>query len=266
MATLGIRQEFGSERQSLAALSHLATEIQRQLKINQIAINQKSTTLEKRIQAVSSPTAIADGITRLQGLADEIRELTRARKFYQLNQAIATTANAIKAFPETCCQAIPVDVFEAVNTGVQALENSLDLISNASEQLNLIEDLSEDSSLKQLRNWTTYLEILAEELEDHLPFLSAEVFDCLERLAETIVLKSRKRGADARTTRESYRRRLRFAAGFILNLVETAREEALEEDEAVLQDMQLLGRKTLNALYEDDEVWNLVDQNLVENI
>jgi hypothetical protein len=258
MTTLDIKQEVEDVQRKLRALSHLAATVHKQSEINQ-----KKAHLEKQFQDVSDTAAVADEITRLQRLADEIREFTKKRKFYQLNQIATVAINEVKSFHQNFSEAAPEEIFDALDMGISALKTSLDLMLQTTQQLQAIDELNENSSLKKLRNWAINLEILAEELEDNLPFLSAEAFECLTSLGETLVLKSHKRGEDAKTKRERERRRIRFAAGFILNLVEMAREEAAKEDEEVIQDIELLSRDTLNEIYrEDEEEWYPTDRDL----
>lgn len=251
MTTLDIEQEVEDVQKKLEALNNLAAYVHQQSDLNR-----KKAHLEKQFLDGSDAAEIADEVTRLQRLASEIRQFTEEKKFYQLKQVTDVTLDEVKSFHERFYEVLPGEIFESLEAGIKASRTSLNLMLTAVKRLGSINQLNEASSEKELRIWATNLEILGEEVENNLPFFSSEVFECLERISETVVLKSRKKEENAKTKREGYRRRLRFAAGFILNLVETAREEAVEEDEELFQDMQLLSRKNLDAIYEDDKGWN----------
>jgi len=230
---------------------------------HQSALNHEKASLERQFCDVSDEATASDEITRLQRLADEIREFTLNKKLYQLKQVIGVTLDEAKSFCETFSQPLPDCIFTALSEGIETLIKSLKLAQQSAEKLKFIENFDENSSEKQLRNWAINLEILAEELENCLPFITLEILESIEKNCETIVLKARRKGKDAKTKRESYRRRLRFAAGFVLNLVEMTRENALAEDEEVLQALQSLSQETLSSIYrEDDEPWNPQDNNL----
>lgn len=214
--------------------------------------------LERQFEDNLEKAAISDKITRLQRLVDEVKEFTRDKKLYQLKQVIEVTLDELKQFPSSAYQSIHNEVIGILQLGVKTLSNSFDLLIKSVENLRSIGKLSSDSGQTELRFWAWNLEVLAEELENGLPLLESKILNTIEEVCIEIVLRTRIKSKDAKALKEVYRRRLRFAAGFILNLIETAREEAEAEDEEIFQDMQSLIENDLNDVcYEDDELWNL---------
>lgn len=249
MTTLEIRQEVEDVQKRLNELDWLAETVSQRLQVSQ----ENRASLEEQFKAVSNIAELGDETTRLQRLADEIKEFIQERKFYQLEQVLGVTVDEAIKFIECFRSPIPVEVFDAITAGIESRQKSLKLLLSTSKRLSLISEISKDSTDKELQRCASNLEIFAEEIEDNLPFLSAEVFSQLETFFEAIVLEFRRKGEDAKSKRESCRRRIRFAAGFILDLVEITREEAIEEDEEILRSMQSLSRKTLSEIYREDE-------------
>jgi hypothetical protein len=128
---------------------------------------------------------------------------------------------------------IPDSTFSAFMVGLQTHAESLNRIINSAGIIAGAIKISENTSRRELEEFALNAEILAEEIEDNLPFLSFELLESLDAFFQEIVLKSRDKqslqGLQGR--RAESRRRLRFAAGFILNLVEMTREDVAAEDE-----------------------------------
>lgn len=253
VTTLEITQEVENVQKKVKELQKQAVDLHRQFEINH-----KKASLERQFSSVSDEAIASDTITRLQRLADEVREFTTSKKTYQLNQVVEIAVDEIRSFSQSeFCRPLPEDVFETLETGIKTLSASLEVTLQSVNKLRSVGKLDTNTNEKQLKIWAINLELLAEEIENNLPFISPEMFDNLEKFFESIVLRSQRKESNARTKKESYRRRLRFAAGFVLNLIEMERDEALEEDKVVLQIMQSLSHRTLNAIHrEDDEPWN----------
>lgn len=98
-----------------------------------------------------------------------------------------------------------------------------------------------DLNLHQLKNWAEYLECFGEEFEYGLNAVSFEDFEALESLCKKMVLASRLDRFTGMRSKEHarrarWRRRIRYAAGFILDMIEIAREEAIQEDNEIIND------------------------------
>lgn len=70
------------------------------------------------------------------------------------------------------------------------------------------------------------------------------------------MLKARKKATSTKNKsenrREEWRRRVRYAAGFILNLIEMAREDAIQEDEELIRDFLVANQSSFKGVWEDE--------------
>jgi hypothetical protein len=193
--------------------------------------------LERTFNQSSRSAEINDSVTRLQRLADEARQFTAERKFWHLKEVTYTAMKELSAykrqFSKLMLVHIPDSTFSAFMVGLQTHAESLNRIINSAGIIAGAIKISENTSRRELEEFALNAEILAEEIEDNLPFLSFELLESLDAFFQEIVLKSRDKqslqGLQGR--RAESRRRLRFAAGFILNLVEMTREDVAAEDE-----------------------------------
>jgi hypothetical protein len=219
--------------------------------------------LEKSYQDDSWSAAASDSKTHIRCIIDRIEELTQARRFYQLAEAINDAISHIERHQENFPGELLGDkVFAVLRESLNTARDSLKTLKDALENLTSVE-INEHTDKQQLKKWAEHLERLGEELEDNLEFFPAKVFDHLEILCETIVLNARKKATNRKgrnqNKREEWRRRVRYAAGFILNLIEIAREDAIEEDEEVIQDFLAASQSSFEAVWEDeDEHWNTI--------
>ena len=210
--------------------------------------------LNSSYQNQSISAASSESKTDILCIADRIKEFTEKRKFYQLNEAIRDALDKIRRhndqFPNKALESN--EVFQRINMGINAHKKSVEEILNVGKTITKLKGPSKNSTAAELKKWAENLEKLGEELEDNIPFFSTEIFDNLEYACEQIVLSSREKNLSD-PEREQWRRRLRYATGFILNLIETAKEEALEEELEVLQGFELLGESSFK------DAWNSED-------
>ena len=229
-----IREVNGVDKQVEYLLNEIEGAKQSQKTINWVA-------LERSYNGDSSSAEASDSRTQIQCILNRVKEFTEKRKFYQLSQATDDAIVQIKEhqekFPE---ETLGDEIFNPLEEGLYAHKHSLRLINAALVELKKANIFKERITKQQLKELAEHLERLGEELEDNLPFFSATEFNKLEKICETFVLKTRKKAKNRKGTneheREEWRRRVRYAAGFILNLIEIAEEDAIEEDTEVIED------------------------------
>jgi hypothetical protein len=220
--------------------------------------------LEKSYQDNSWSAAASDSKTHIQCIVNRVIQFTRSRKFYQLGEAIDDAISQIeKHYQHFPAEILEDNIFTALREGLNAQRNSLNTLKNALENLTTTAAFNERTDKRQLKIWAEHLERLGEELEDNLELFSSEFFDALERVCETIVLTARKKATNRKNRsenkREEWRRRVRYAAGFILNLIEMAREDAIQEDEEVIHDFFVASQSSFESVWEDEgERWNTI--------
>jgi hypothetical protein len=193
--------------------------------------------LECNLNQSSLSAEIADCVTRLQRLADESEQFTRERKFWNLKEvtylALKELAECRGSFGPSVSIHIPDSVFSTLIKGLEAHVESLNRIQLSLTVILSSTDTSGQLSRRQLEALALNTEVLAEELEDNLEFLDFEVLELLDTFFQDIIIRSRDKQSfqDLQRRGNEARRRLRFAAGFILNLVEMAREDVQSEDD-----------------------------------
>lgn len=247
-----LTREVDDVKKEIKKLNDLEKSVKELLKVKQRAA------LEKSYQADSPIAEAADSRTNIQCIIDKIREFVANRQFYQLTQAIADALTQIHDHQQNFSAEILGDkVFTQIQLGLEAHSNSLSIMQEAVSNLANIDQFNEYSNTKQLETWARSLELLGEELEDNMPFFSAEVFNDLEVMCQTIVLKSRNKvlgNKNRQNRREEWRRRLRYAAGFLLNLVEMAEEDAIEEDEELIHDLLMASQSSFQNEWEGEDI------------
>jgi hypothetical protein len=193
--------------------------------------------LERSLGQSSVSAEIADSVTRMQRLADEARQFTAERKFWHLKEvtylAVRELTDYRKSFGSSAFIHVPDSVFDALKKGLETHEESLKRIKKSVAAIGSAFDISEMASRRDLEGFALNTEILAEEIEDNFEFLGFDLLEALHAFFQEIVIKSRDKQSlqSLQGRRAEARRRLRFAAGFILNLVETAREDIQTEDD-----------------------------------
>jgi hypothetical protein len=216
--------------------------------------SKKSTTwlaLEKAYNGNSLSAEALDSKTHIHCIVDRVKEFTEKRKFYELTQAIDDAIAQIKEHQEKFPQeTLGEDLFTSLQEGLNAHNYSLRVMRGALTELQKGHIWKEHITKQQLKDLAENLERYGEELEDNLPFFSTEDFNNLEKICETFVLKSRKKAKNRKGTnehrKEEWRRRVRYAAGFILNLIEIAKEDATEEDQEIIQDFLAASHSSFN--------------------
>lgn len=200
----------------------------------------------------------SDSKTHIQCIVNKVIEFTEKRKFYELTQAIDDAIARIKEhqgkFPE---ETLEKSIFTSLLEGLHTHKHSLGVMKDALTELGKGHIFKEHISKQQLKNIAEHLERYGEELEDNLLFFYPEDFDKLEKICEAFVLKSRKKAKNRKGTseyrKEEWRRRVRYAAGFILNLIEIAKEDAIEEDREVIQDFLAASQSSFKKAWEDED-------------
>jgi hypothetical protein len=206
--------------------------------------------LETTYQIDSPLAEAADSRTHIQSIVDRIEEFTRKRQFYQQQQAIEAVLTKIKEHHSAfSVETLESKIFTSIKAGLNSHFRSVEIMQKSANALTTISKLNQSSSRRDLENWAKNLESFSEEIEDNLPFFSTKVFDELAIMCEEIIIKCRQK-RESNFKREEFRRRLRYAAGFLLNIIEIAQQEAEEEDEEIIQSFFAISQSSLKDAWE----------------
>jgi hypothetical protein len=182
--------------------------------------------------------------TQILCIFDKIKDFIDDRKFYEFNQAVYDIIIEIKQYMDYPFfdKGILDDVLKVIDQGYRLHKKSINFATKTWTQFLDLETLDIDSNEKDLAKWANLLEKFGEDFEDNIPFFSFEHFEYLESLCESVIVKTRNK------TKQGYKkdqpkRRLRYAAGFILNIIEKQEEKATIEDAELFQDLRFLSQK-----------------------
>lgn len=211
--------------------------------------------------------AIKAGTSGVEPLTERVDKVLDA-----VNQAIIK----ISDFHKNYTQSLPNAIFEDLK---YILGNCEEQLNNFREKLEFIrisvEDITKISKLGSkldqnsdkhtFQTWAIALEKFGEGLEDFLniypQFKLSEIEKSVGEILLIAVSKSRKENR-----KEGYRRRLRYAANFIINLIESKKSylsheqvyEISEDQDTLVKEFMILSESALNEIWlapEEDEAW-----------
>jgi hypothetical protein len=192
--------------------------------------------LENNYQNSSEDAEIADKARSIQTTFDKIKEFYGERNFsriYNATHCIIEEANCISKCEKLGF--VPQEIFHELSLILKDGRKSLNELENSCKILYRLASLGRVLSKKEFEELSENLEIFAERIEEHIEILNFNVSENLEEILEKVVLFSRiKSGKNDR--RDKYRRRTRYAAVFVLNLIDNLREEAELENHERMRD------------------------------
>lgn len=212
---------------------------------NQIKVIQDD--LNNILKHSSLNAKATDELRDIQCIVDEIKKIDLSIKINlhgqikiaidKINQAISK----IKVFQTQYGyqELIPTQVFDDIqeainncNNQLNSFEEVLNFILKSVKPVNLINvNLEKNSNKDTLKIWAEAIEILAEGLEELVNFCPEIQLGILEDLAAQLLLITAKSNSSM-TKREGFRKRIRYAATFILNTVKKKKLELLNKNSA----------------------------------
>jgi len=179
--------------------------------------------LEVLFQKNSPHAVIADDITRIQRLVDELNECQITRNINLIVDKLEEIFAHIKRFNKKHQESISNEIFvrlgEAIDFCKQELQR-FNAIEEACKALQSCEMLSENSSKNLLEIWSNSLELFAEFLEEDPAFFSDELLKDLNKLSKVVLDVTAKSNYTTSKRKLIYRRRIRLAANLLVHLTE----------------------------------------------
>lgn len=173
-------------------------------------------------------------------IADKAQEFAQKHEFYCLYNAIVDSVNKINTLrnsPQYQNYRVPDRVARVLIASIKVHENNLKVILNSCQDLLGIDSYNSNSSKKELKKWAEALENLGDAFEDNIEFFTINFLENLRNLLFKIIETSQKKEPDSQTRKNiknSYRIRIRNAAGFMCRMIDFAIEEAEAEDREIL--------------------------------
>lgn len=161
-----------------------------------------------------------DSKRSIQCLSSQIDQLVKERKFYYLIQSIKDILFKIEYHFENFSHIrLEENIFSSIKNAIEIHTKSLNILRSAVIELPNMSILNDRTKKHQMERWATLLEEFAEELKFNILFFPFEALSEIEQLCNNISLKTTNKKT-VNCKREEYRRRLHYAASFILSIVD----------------------------------------------
>jgi hypothetical protein len=196
--------------------------------------------LERSYSEDCEKAAIAEETVEIRIIAERAKEFAEKRQFYKLRNAIGHALEKIKIFNNSRKEGgyyLPNSIGKLLKECISAHKKSLQTISDSGRALSGINKYNENSSKKDLIRWADALEKLGDAIEDNIDFFNVEFLEQIQVSFTYIIQVSRQKTYNSQirvSTKESYRIRIRNAAGFISRLIDSVVEESDAEDREIL--------------------------------
>ncbi|MDF5719036.1 MAG: hypothetical protein PUP91_00810 [Rhizonema sp. PD37] len=202
--------------------------------------------LEEKYQQDSLAGKTVDDIRKIQCIVDDATRTISVTNQQLLDERIKEALNKIQEaiakineFDKEQKTTLPNKVFQdltkilnSCQEKLESLRKKLESIRNALTPITTITTKIEESSNKRVfQDWAETIEILAEGLEEMFEISSDIPLGIIEDFARNLLLITAKK-SQITTRKDEYRRRLKYAAKFILSLVREKRYESLNENSA----------------------------------
>ncbi len=201
--------------------------------------------LEEKYQQDSLAGKTVDDIRKIQCIVDDATRISVSNELL-LDERIKKVLNKIKEaiskineFDKEQKRTLADKVFQDLNKilnscqeKLESLRKKLESIINSLTPITRISTKLEESSNKRVfEDWAETIEVLAEGLEELFEISSDIPLGIIEDFARNLLLITAKK-SQINTRKDEYRRRLKYAAKFILGLVREKRYESLNENSA----------------------------------
>jgi len=199
--------------------------------------------LEKNYSEKSLSASADCDKTHILAIVDRAREFTEKRQFYYLNNAVDYAIKEIEKFHDNHSKEgffLPSNVYEALRKFLKIHEESLEKLTDGLRVLKSINKYNAHSSKADLKKWAESLESLGDVFEDNILFFDIDTLEHkIQPLLSFAIHQSRQKNSNLDSTdtgkKDSYRIRIRNAAGFISRLIDAAIDDSDAEEEEILK-------------------------------
>jgi hypothetical protein len=180
----------------------------------------------------------------------EIREILQAaqkfadeRHFYKLHDAVSHAFSKIDTFEERhhCRCQLPLEVNETLRECVDVYTATSQVLTNSMKDLHDLLQYNSESKTEDLERWARSIEKFGDALEDNVEFFSIDKLKAIQEMFFEVIEKTQKKSPSTQTRKDgsdTYRIRVRNAAGFITKLIDYQVEAADAEESEILEAIQ----------------------------
>jgi hypothetical protein len=188
--------------------------------------------LEKAYSNNCGEANLAEKTSEIKIIADRAQEFAEKHQFFRLYNAVGHAFEKIEILKNSQKD----NDFNLPKSIYISLVDSIAVHLESTRTL-FMKRYGDSSSKKDLIRWAEALEILGDSLEDNIEFFNIENLEEIQILMSDLVQLSRKKQSNFQTrinAKDSYRIRIRNAAGFIFKLIDSVMEESEEEEREIL--------------------------------
>jgi hypothetical protein len=197
--------------------------------------------LESAYSNNSDDAAAHEELAEIRVIIDKANEFARNRQFCELYNASQYCICKIKDFQslrDEKAYKLPHDVYFNLRKLIDIHVRSLDIMLNGLQAFNsfCLRDI-QHSKTKEMGIWANALESLGDALEDNIDLISLDLLQGIQPLFWSAIEKTQKKPLEEQTRHnkwDSYRIRIRNAAGFISRLIDYRVEESDKEENELL--------------------------------
>lgn len=221
-------------------------------------------TLERKYAVDCQEAAVSEEVAEIQVIVDRAKEFAAQRQFYQLQNAIFHAWDKIKTFQsarQACGYYLPIEINNSLKECVSIHQHSLQTgLRSLIDLFDLVIWLSTESKNrntnrnKNLKKWAESLETFGDYFEDNIYLFGADALERFQVIFFAIIEEFQQKPPISKTranVRESYRIRIRNAAGFISSLIDYTVAESNAEDREILAAIETANHP---AFFEDRAV------------
>ncbi len=196
--------------------------------------------LEKAYSNNCGEASLAEKTLEIKIIADRAQEFAEKHQFFRLYNAVGHAFEKIetlKNFQKDNDFNLPVNITVSLVSSIKVHVESIRSLFASCQNIIDIKRYGDSSSKKDLARWAEALEILGDSLEDNIEFFNIENLEEIQFLMSDLVQLSRKKQSNFQTrtnVKDSYRIRIRNAAGFIFKLIDSVIEESEDEEREIL--------------------------------
>jgi hypothetical protein len=195
--------------------------------------------LEKTYLANCQDAAAAEESLEIKIIVDRAENFAKNHQYYQLYNAVIEAFDKIQSFRQSRQDSgycLPNDISNRLKEYIGIHQRSAKLIIDSFINWKDIFFYTENSQTKDLKRWAEALEQFGDAFEDNIEFFSVDFLENFQPVFWDIIKKSQKKSSEFKTRRnakESYRIRIRNAAGFMSSLIDHVREESDTEEREI---------------------------------
>jgi|GEM_PF-3139399 len=220
--------------------------------------------LERKYSVDCQEAAVSEEIAEIQVIVDRAKEFAAQRQFYQLQNAIFHAWDKIKTFQSARQDSdywLPIGINnslkECVSIHQHSLQTGLSSLIDLFGMITWLRQECQDRSKirnKDMKKWAESLETFGDYFEDNIYLFGADSLERFQVIFFALIEEFQKKPPISKTresVKESYRIRIRNAAGFISNLIDYTVAESNAEDREILTAIETANHP---AFFEDRSV------------